>query len=109
MSVIDKIKSRISSQPASFYVDEWETTIYCRPLTCGEMSDLQRKHPKFPSEMTGDAMVDLLIRKARDKDDNKMFTLEDKPILLRESTTTVSSIVSRILSAQISVEEAEKN
>jgi len=109
MSVVDKIKARLGSQPSSYYIEEWDETIYARPLTCGEMTEIQRRHPDFPSKMTGDSMVDLIIRKAMDKQGNKLFSLEDKPILLKETTAIISTVVAKILSSQVTVEEAEKN
>lgn len=109
MSVIDKIKARVFSAATSVYVEEWDETIWVRPLSCGEMTELQRRHKGFPMELTGDAMVDLVIRKVMDKSGEKMFTLEDKPFLLKETTAVISNVVAKILSSQISVEDAEKN
>jgi hypothetical protein len=108
MTIRDKIKGRLSAAPASFYVEEWEEKIYCTPLSCGEMSKLQGKHQNFLTNLTGDAMVDLILLKALDKDGEKMFDLEDKPYLLRENMAVISSVSAQILGAQ-TTEDYEKN
>lgn len=108
MSIRDKIKERLSVSPVSFFVEEWDETIYVLPLSCGEMSKLQNKHSNFINNLTGDAMVDLILMKAMNKDGEKLFGLEDKPYLLRESMTVISSVAVKILGAQVS-EDYEKN
>lgn len=108
MTIRDKIKERLNAAPASFYVKEWDENIYCVPLSCGEMSKLQSKHSKFLSNLTGEAMVDLIILKSLTKDGDKMFDLEDKPYLLRENMAVISSVSAQILGAQTS-EDYEKN
>ena len=108
MTIRDKIKERLNAAPASFYVKEWDSTIYCTPLTCGETSKLQAKHPDFLTKFSGDAQVELIIMKSLDKNGEKIFDLEDKPYLLRENMTVISTVSSQIVGAQIS-EDYEKN
>ena len=108
MSIRDKIKARLNSEPAGIFIDEWDETVYVTPITCGEMSKLQSRHENFLSNLTGEAMVDLIITKALTSDGEKMFTIEDKPILLRETMTVISSLAAGILGAQVS-EDHEKN
>jgi len=108
MTIRDKIKERLNAAPVSFHVEEWDEVIYCTPLSCGEMSKIQSKHQNFLSNLTGDAMVDLILLKALDKDGEKLFGLEDKPYLLRENMAVISSVAANIIGAQIS-EDHEKN
>jgi hypothetical protein len=108
MSIRDKIKERLSVAPASFYVDEWDETIYCYPLSCKEMGELQSKHKSFLMDMSPEAMVDLIQKKALDKDGEKLFGIEDKTYLMREQMALISSVVARILGSQID-EDYEKN
>jgi hypothetical protein len=108
MSIRDKIKERLSSAPKAVYIEEWDETIYVKPLNCGEMSKLQNRHKDFLSNMTGEAMVDLILMKALDKDGEKAFDLEDKPYLLKESMSVIGSVAAGILGSQTS-EDYEKN
>lgn len=108
MTIRDKIKERLNNAPTSFYVKEWDEKVYCTPLTCGELNKLQSKHPNFLSNVSGDAQVDLILMKAMTAEGEKMFDLEDKPILLRESMTVISSVAFGILGSQTS-EDYEKN
>jgi len=108
MTIRDKIKERLNAAPASFYVKEWDESVYCTPLTCGETSKLQQKHPNFLSNFTGEAQVDLILLKSLTKDGEKMFDLEDKPYLLRENMAVISSVAAQLIGAQFS-EDYEKN
>ena len=108
MSIRDKIKERLNVAPNSFYVEEWDEKVFATPLSCGDMSKLQSKHPNFLGNMSGEAMVDLILLKALNSEGEKMFDLEDKPILLRESMSVISSVVAGILGSQ-TTEDYEKN
>ena len=55
------------------------------------------------------AMVDLIILKAEDKEGEKLFTLEDKPFLMREQILIVSTVAAQMFAGITSVEEQEKN
>lgn len=108
MSILDKIKDRINSGTVAIEVKEWGETIYVTPLSCGDMGKLQKRHPNFLGNMTAEGMVDLIVLKAMDKEGEKVFTIEDKPILLRESLNVVASISAAIIGSQIE-EDHEKN
>ena len=54
-------------------------------------------------------MVDLIILKAEDKNGERLFTLEDKPHLMRESLSVVSRVSAEMLQSVASIEEHEKN
>ena len=73
MTIREKIKDRLKSEPKSLYVEAWDETIYVTPISCGEMSKLQKRHPDFLTNLHGEAMVDLIITKALTKDGEKAF------------------------------------
>ena len=111
MSLAKRIAASRQSKRKSFEVAEWgedgvPLTVYVGMLTCADVDRLQRKHPNFMSNPTVAAMVDLIIMKAEDKDGEKLFTLEDKPILMRESVTIVSKVAGEMFTTVESVEEA---
>lgn len=108
MTIREKIKDRLKSEPKSLYVEAWDETIYVTPISCGEMSKLQKRHPDFLTNLHGEAMVDLIITKALTKDGEKAFDLEDKPYLLREQMSVISTVAAGILGSQID-EDYEKN
>lgn len=73
-------------------------------------ADWQKIRTKaVPGDEAG-TMVNIIILKAEDEQGNKLFTLEDKPELLRQaSSATVERIVKLIsLDAEINVQAAEK-
>lgn len=110
MSLAKRIAERHQANRRQIEVAEWgeedaPLVIYCGALTCGDVSKLQRKHANFLSNPTVDAMVDLILTKAENKDGDKIFTLEDKPILMRESVTLISRVSSAMFSTVESVEE----
>jgi len=53
-------------------------------------------------------MVDLIILKAENADGEKLFTLEDKPVLMREEFTVIARVAGEMISAT-SAEDHEKN
>lgn len=89
--------------------DDAPLILYVGPITAGDMEKLQRKHKRFLDEMTIAGMVDLIIMKAETKDGERAFTLEDKPILMREKMSTISDIVGKMFGDVESLEAAEKN
>ena len=108
MSLLDKLKERVQHDLTSIYVEEWDETLYVKPLTCGEMTKLQKKHGDFLANPTGEAMADLIILKALDADGNRSMTAEHKPLLMREKMGVVSGVAGAIIGSQIE-EELAKN
>jgi hypothetical protein len=83
--------------------------IFASTLTCHDVDRLQKKHKDFLNNMTIEAMVDLIILKAETADGEKMFTLEDKPHLMREPILLVSRIAGEVFGSVLSIEQQEKN
>ena len=78
-------------------------------ITAGDIDKLQRKHKDFLNNMTMAGMVDLIILKAETKDGEKAFTLEDKPILMRESVNVIADLAGQMFSDVATIEDHEKN
>jgi hypothetical protein len=53
-------------------------------------------------------MVDLIVLKAENGQGEKLFTLEDKAVLMREEVAVISTVAAALMSGT-SAEEAEKN
>jgi hypothetical protein len=112
MSIAKRIAERTSNK-RHIDVAEWgddgkPEKVYYGPLLAGELNRIQRKHPNFLSSTSFDAMVDLIILKAENGQGEKLFTLEDKPILMREEVSVISMVAAAFMSGE-SVEEQEKN
>lgn len=112
MSIAKRIAERTSTK-RHIDVIEWgedgkPERVFYGPLLAGELNRIQRKHPTFLSAASFDAMVDLIVLKAETGDGSKMFTLEDKPILMREEVGIISRVAAEFMSGT-SVEEQEKN
>jgi hypothetical protein len=114
MSLAKRIADRQRAARKVIEVKEWgedddsPLVIHCGPLLAGEMEKIQRKHPNFFQTATIAGMVDLIILKAENKDGEKLFSLDDKPILMREEFSLIASIAGEVISST-SVEEHEKN
>lgn len=114
MSFSDKIAARQKRERQTVEVEEWGVeegsplTIYYGPMLAGEMSRLQRKHPKFFENATVDGLVDIIIMKSEDKDGEKIFTLEDKAFLMRQEWTLITKVGGAMI-AGTSAEDYEKN
>lgn len=89
--------------------DETPLQVWVSPITCADVDKLQRKHKDFLTGMSIAAMVDLIIQKAEDKEGEKLFTLEDKPFLMREQIGVVSRVAAEMFAGIATVEDHEKN
>jgi hypothetical protein len=112
MSIAQRIAAR-TSQKRHIEVPQWgepgtPEKVYFGPLLAGELNRIQRKHPSFLQSASFEAMVDLIILKAENGQGEKLFTLEDKPVLMREEVSVISSVAAEMMSGT-SVEEHEKN
>ena len=110
MSVIDRVKEHFESQGVKkINVAEWgeegqPLVIYCSPFTLGEKRNL------FKGAKSDDlgVLVDAIMLKARDKDGNKIFILDDKQVLLNKADPDVIANVATEMLNTTSLEEAEK-
>lgn len=112
MSIAERIKAR-TSQKRHIEVAEWgepdsPEKVYFGPLLAGELNRIQRKHPSFLQNASFEAMVELIILKAENGQGEKLFTLEDKPILMREQVGIISQVAAEMMSGP-TVEDQEKN
>jgi len=112
MSIAQRIAAR-TSQKRHIEVPAWgepgsPEKVYFGPLLAGELNRIQRKHPTFLQSASFEAMVDLIILKAENGQGEKLFTLEDKPVLMREEVSVISSVAAERMSGT-NVEEHEKN
>ena len=114
MSLAKRIAARQDADRRTLEVAEWgeddssPLVVYYGPFLAIEMDRVQRKHPNFLNSMTMAGMVEIILMKAEDKDGAKLFTLEDKPTLMREPLTLITRIAGAMMSSE-SVEEQEKN
>ena len=114
MSIAKRIAARRAEQERSFAeVEEWGEAdqplrLYFGPVTARDIEKVQRKHPKFMSDTSMAAMVDMIILKCEDEAGEKAFTLEDKPILMGEPVGVIAKVFGNVFSAD-SVEDHEKN
>lgn len=113
MGLGERIAAKRQSARRIIEVPEWgedsSLQMWVGPLTCADIDKLQRKHKDFLQNMSIVAMVDLIIQKAENKEGEKLFTLEDKPFLMREQITVISRIAAEMFTGIGTVEEHEKN
>lgn len=112
MSIAKRIAER-TSQKRHIEVAEWGESgnpekVFFGPLLAGELNRIQRKHPSFLQSASFEAMVELIVLKAENGQGEKLFTLEDKPILMREQVEVISRVAAELMSGTSS-EELEKN
>jgi hypothetical protein len=112
MSIAKRIAERTSTK-RHIDVAEWgepgaPEKVYYGPLLAGELNRIQRKHPSFLQSASFDAMVDLIILKSENGQGEKLFTLEDKPVLMREEVNVISRLAGALMSGQ-AIEDIEGN
>lgn len=110
--IADRIKAR-SRDTRFIEVPEWgeegePEKVYYGPFLAGELNRIQRKHKDFLGNPTLEGMVDLIILKAQDQDGEALFTLADKPVLMRESVGVIAEVAGSFMSSE-NAEDLEKN
>jgi len=84
--------------------------LYTNSITCYDLNELQKKHPKFLENTTIAAMVDLIILKAVDKGGDRLFVnAEDRIDLMGEETSVISEIANQMFAEIETVETQIKN
>tara|TARA_R110002167_G_scaffold174229_2_gene372999 strand:+ start:170 stop:514 length:345 start_codon:yes stop_codon:yes gene_type:complete len=114
MGLVKELRGRRTIEAREVLVPEWGDKsgpfkLYCRPITCYDLSVLQKKHPNFINNTTIDAMVDLILMKAADENGEKLFASADRLDLMGEETSVISEIANQMFSEIDSVEAHEKN
>lgn len=94
MKAIEKVTAHWATinEKKSIHVPEWEMDIFFTPLNMKQRSVIARIAEKDVQE----AAIAVIIMKAQDADGSELFSLADKPILMRQSDPAV---VDRIASA----------
>lgn len=115
MGLAKELRNRRSINTREVLVPEWGDEsgafkLYCRPITCFDLDQLQKKHPNFLTNTTVGAMVDLIAMKALDESGNKLFTsAEDRIDLMGEETNVITAIANQMFAEIESVEAIEGN
>ena len=115
MGLAKELRNRRKQARRKIEVAEWGDddgafTLYCRPITCYDLNELQRKHPTVLQNPSIASMVDLIVMKAEGQDGEKLFTsAEDKIDLMGEETMIVSEIANQMFGTIESVEDLAKN
>jgi len=115
MGLASELRSRREIVTREVKVLEWGDengpfVLHTRPVTCYDLDQLQKKHPKFLENMTICAMVDLICLKALDESGNRLFkSSEDRMDLMGEETRIISDIANQMFAEIVPVEELEKN
>ncbi len=116
MGLAKELRNRRNLEARKIEVQAWADSegqpfaMYCFPITCYDINELQKKHPKFMENTTIAAMIDLIVMKASDESGSRLFTAaEDRIDLMGEETGVISSIAEQMFAQIESVEEQEKN
>jgi hypothetical protein len=114
MGLADNIRANRSKSRTKIIVEAWgdddgPAVIFSSPLTAGDISRIQRKHKDFLSNTSVEAMIDLIILKAESEDGDKAFSVEDRPVLMRENLNVISEVAGQMFGDIDSIEDLEKN
>jgi hypothetical protein len=94
-------------------VEEWggedePCILYFSQLTARDITHISRKHPNMLKDVQPDAMVEMIVHKSEDEAGEKVFGIDDKPILMRESLSVLSKVFAAIFEVG-SEADTEKN
>ena len=108
MGLAKELRARRKGSRRKISVAEWgdgdgDFVLYCRPLTCYDLNELQKRHPQVMQNPSIAAMVDLILMKA------EFTSAEDRMDLMGEETTVVSHIANEMFGTIDPFEDVEKN
>ena len=116
MGLAKELRSRRTIPLREVVVEAWADekgvpfTLFCGSISCYDLNELQKKHPRFLENTTIGAMVDLILMKAMDESGDRLFTSsEDRIDLMGEETAVISEIANQMFADVQSVETASKN
>ena len=110
MGLARDLRSRRVIPLREVVVTAWANEEGCTAISCYDLDQLQKKHPKFLESTTIGAMVDLILMKATDEGGEKLFKhAEDRIDLMGEETAVISSIAQQMFAEIESVENQIKN
>jgi len=115
MGMAKQLRERREVKTREVVVQEWgdetgDFKLYCKPITCFDLNQLQKKHPDFLTNTTISAMVDLIIMKALDDNGVRLFNgIEDRVELMAEETAVVSEIANQMFAEIETQEDLAKN
>jgi len=116
MGLAKELRSRRTIPLREVVVEAWADDkgvpfkLYCGSISCYDLDQLQKKHPKFLENTTIGAMIDLILMKSMDESGSKLFTsAEDRIDLMGEETSVISEIANQMFAEIESVEDASKN
>jgi len=109
-ALIDRIRARHHDRLTRIEVPEWgeEDTplvIYATPYTIADDKAIAR----FLRDDDPEGFLEIVIRKAMDGNGERLFSLEDRPVLKRTADAAVVKRVAMRIMAGVTREEAEKN
>jgi len=96
MDAIDLVREHFASLGTKkIEVPEWKLMIHVTPVTLAEKARLYKKSRESDMEL----LVDILLMKATSEDGKKLFTIEDKAVLLNRADSNVLARVANAILA----------
>jgi hypothetical protein len=114
MSIAKRIASKRADQQRGFVdVEEWgedgvPLRLFFRSVSARDIEKIQRKYKDFLTNTSLGAMVEMLIEKCEDEKGDRVFTLEDKVVLMGEPIGVIANVFGAVFNAN-STEEHAKN
>lgn len=113
MKIIERAKSHFENLGVqSIEVPEWKdedgnaSVVYWNPITLSEKNKLFKNSANLTDVSI---LADIVVMKALDKEGNKIFTLEDKLVLLHKVDSDVLSRLATAMVQAITPDEVKKN
>jgi len=111
MDVEALLKSELSSYEATSWtggIGGTEITLYAKPLTSKDISSVRRNFPDFMTSPSPAGMIHLIMSKASDADENRVFTPKHRPLLERLKTTLIGEIFTTLFADQLDEDDDEQ-
>jgi hypothetical protein len=87
-----RIARSVERNSVTIVLGDEPVTIYAKPLTGAEIDKILARHPKFGTNPTNAAIVDIIIMKAEVESGDPAFDAGDKPALLLRDIAFLTQI-----------------
>jgi len=109
------IRALLKEEIASYEANEWtgeiagqQITLYAKPMSPADNARVLRKYPNFNNTFEFGGMVEYLILKATDADGKRVFSEQDRPLLMRLNQTKIGEMFNALFDDQVVEDEQEK-
>lgn len=103
-----RFTNALKAEIGSYENTEWsgklggiDANLFAKPITSADISRISRKFPDFAQNPSPEGMVEMMILKCLDENDDKAFDVRDKNLLMNVGTNKLGEIFGALFGGQM--------